>query len=83
MVLLDQLAKFGNLTSAKQNLHIPREDERKNDPDNFNALKRLTDNLIKTEKLGKSVSVHNLSAIAALVKPTIINIMWPGPDQGY
>ena len=67
----------------EQNLRIPRKDERKNDPHDFTALKRLTDNLIKTEKLAKTVSVYNLSAIAALNKPTIINTMWPSPDRGY
>ena len=70
-------------TWQEQNLRIPRKDKRKNDPEDFTALKRLTDNLIKTEKLAKTVSVHNLSAIAALNKPTIINTMWPSPDRDY
>ena len=29
------------------------------------------------------MSVHNLSAIAALDKPTIIKAMWPSPDPAY
>lgn len=83
IVLVGQVWDPDVSTWQEQNLRIPRKDERKNDPDDSTALKRLTDNLIKTEKLAKTVSVHNLSAIAALNKPTIINTIWPSPDRGY
>lgn len=83
IVLVGQVWDPDVSTWQEQNLRIPRKDERKNDPDDLTALKRLTDNLIKTEKLAKTVSVHNLSAIAALNKPTIINTIWPSPDRGY
>ena len=83
IVLVGQVWDPNVSTWHEQNLRIPRKDGRKNDPDDFTALKRLTDNLIKTDKLAKSVSVHNLSAIAALTKPTVINTMWPSPDRGY
>ena len=66
-----------------QNIGIPQRDATKNDPDDFEAMKRLTDKLIKDEKLAKTVSVHNLTALTSLEKPTVINCMWPCPDRGY
>ena len=51
--------------------------------DGARCLKRLTDDLINGDKLVKTVSVHNLTAIASLNKPTVINCMWPNPDLGY
>ena len=83
IVLVGQVWHPNVSTWHEQNLCIPRKDERKNDPDDFTALKRLTDNLSKADKLAKSVSVHNLSAIAALKKLTVINTVWPSPDRGY
>ena len=66
-----------------QNLRIPRKDPKYNDPDDFEAMKRLTDTLIKDDKLAKTVSVHNLNALTSLDKPTVIHCMWPCPDRGY
>ena len=58
-------------TWHEQNLRVPRKDHRNNAPD-FTALKRLVENLINADNLAKSVSVHNLSAITSLEKPTVI-----------
>lgn len=46
-------------------------------------MKRLIDNLIKDEKLAKTISVHNLTALTSLEKPTVITCMCPTPDRGY
>ena len=46
-------------------------------------MQRLIDNLIKDEKLAKTISVHNLTALTSLEKPTVITCMWPTPDRGY
>jgi len=66
-----------------QNIRIPRRDSKQHDADDFEAMKRLTDKLIKDDKLAKTVSVHNLTALASMDKSTIINCMWPCPDRGY
>ena len=76
----DQLVLVGhtwdpNADTWPQNILIPRRDVNKNDSDDFDAMKRFTDNLIKDEKLAKTVSVHNLTALASLEKPTIIICM--------
>lgn len=39
-------------------------------------MKRLTDKLMKDEKLAETVSVHNLTALASMEKSTIINCTW-------
>ena len=70
-------------TWHEQLVPVPRKDDRLKDPDDFTALKRLTDDLIKNDQLAKRVSVHNLSAMASMSTPTIINCMWPNPDRGY
>ena len=70
-------------TWQDQNIPIPRRDPKQNDPDDFEAMKRLTEKLIKDEKLAKTVSVHNLTALASTKMSTIINCMWPCPDRGY
>ena len=66
-----------------QNICIPRRDSKQHDQDDFEALKRLTDKLIKDEKLAKTVSVHNLTPLASMERSTVINCMWPCPDRGY
>ena len=53
------------------------------DTSNFAALKRLVDGLIKDNRLAKTVSIHNLTCLAALHNPTVINCMWPTCDKGY
>lgn len=83
IVLVGQVWDPDVNTWHEQNLPIPRRDEEKKDPDDFTALERLTDDLINGDKLAKTVSVHNLTAIASLNKPTVINCMWPNPDRGY
>ena len=70
-------------TWHEQLIPVPRRDDRLKDPDDFTALKRLTDDLVKNDKSAKSISVHNLSAMASMSRPTIINCMWPNPDRGY
>ena len=69
--------------SWPQNICIPRKNTKEKDPDDFEALKRLTEKLIKDDKLAKTVSVHNLTALTSFEKPTIITCMWPSPDRGY
>ena len=44
-----------------QNISIPRRDSKQHDQDDFEALKRLMDELIEDEKMAKAVSVHNLT----------------------
>ena len=66
-----------------QNICIPQKNVKEKDPDDFKAIKRLTDNLIKDEKLAKTVSVHNLTAMTSFEKPTVIHCMWPSPNRGY
>ena len=82
-VLVGKVWNPGISTWHEQLVPVPRKDDKMKDPDDFTALKRLTDDLIKNDELTKSVSVHNLSAMASMCKPTIINCMWPNPDHGY
>jgi hypothetical protein len=70
-------------TWKEEELTIPRKDSKKGDLDDFAAMKRLIDSLILKDKLSKSVSVHNLTALASLDKPTVINCMWPAQEKGY
>ena len=72
-----------NADTWPQNVNIPRKDVNKNDSDDFDAMKRFTDNLTKDENLAKTVSIHNFTALASLEKPTVIICMWPSPDHGY
>ena len=53
------------------------------DPDDFEVIKRLTDNPIKDGKQAKTVSVHNLTSMTSFEKPTVIHCMWPRPDRRY
>ena len=71
IVLVGQVWDPDVSTWHEQNLRVPRKDHRNNAPD-FTALKRLIENLINADNLAKSVSVHNLSAITSLEKPTVI-----------
>lgn len=67
----------------EEEIKLPRRDASKGDVDDFGALKRLVDHLIKSNRLAKTVSIHNLTCLAALDKPTVINCMWPTQDKGY
>jgi hypothetical protein len=51
--------------------------------DDFAAMKSLIDSLILKDKLSKSVSGHNVTALASLDKPTVINCMWSAQEKGY
>lgn len=83
VVLVGQIWNSDVSTWHEQHLLDPRKDDKLKDPDDFTALKRLTENLIINDKLAKSVSVHNLTAMSSMSTPTIINCMWPNPDRGY
>jgi len=61
----------------EEEIKLQRRDASKGDLENFGALKRLVDHLIKANRLAKTVSIHNLTCSAALNKPTVINCMWP------
>ena len=67
----------------EEEIKLLRKDASKGDVDDFGALKRLVDHLIKSNRLAKTVSIHNLTCLAALDKPTVINCMWPIQDKGY
>ena len=67
----------------EEEITLLRKDTSKGDLDDFVALKRLVDGLIKDNKLAKTVSIHNLTCLAALENPTVINCMWPTCDKGY
>lgn len=67
----------------EEEIVIPRKSATKGDLDDFGALKRLVDGLSKGNRLAKTVSIHNLTCLAALDKPTVINCMWPIQDKGY
>ena len=75
VVLVGQVWNPDVSTWHEQHLPVPRKDVKLKDPDDFTALKRLTDDLIINDKLAKSVSVHNLTAMASISTPTIINCM--------
>ena len=55
-----------------QNICIPRRDSKQDAPDDFEAMKRLTDRLIKDGTF-KSVLVHNLTALASMEKSAVVN----------
>ena len=67
----------------EEEINLPRKDATKGDLDDFGALKRVVDHLIQANRLAKTVSIHNLTCLAALDKPTVINCMWPTQDKGY
>ena len=56
-----------------QNICIPPWDSTQDDPDDFEAMKRLTDRLIKDGTFTKSVLVHNLTALASMEKSAVVN----------
>lgn len=70
-------------TWKDEEIEIPRKDPKKGELDDFAAIKRLIDSLILKAKLSKSVAVQNLTALASLNKPTVINCMWPAQEEGY
>lgn len=51
---------------------IPRRDASKGDEDDYDALKRLINNLIDQHQLAKSVSIHNFTALGTIDKPSLI-----------
>ena len=64
-------------------LHIPRQDASKGDQDDYDALKRLVEDLLNNHQLAKSVSIHNFTGLATVEKQSQIYCMWPTPDKGY
>ena len=70
-------------TWQNQIVNVPEMDPAKGDVDEFSALKRLVDDLIKSDSLSKSVSVHNFTALCSTDKPDIAHCMWPTPNSGY
>ena len=62
---------------------LPKQDKSLGDKDDFMALKRLIDNVILSESLAKSVSIHKFSALCSLDKPDIVHCLWPTPNVGY
>ena len=70
-------------TWQNQIVNVPEMDPAKGDVDEFSALKRLVDGLIKSDSLSKSVSVHNFTALCSTDKPDIAHCMWPTPNSGY
>ena len=67
----------------EEEILILRKDSSKGDFDDFEALKRLVDRLVTDNRLAKTMSIHNLTCLAALDKPTVINCIWPTQDKGY
>ena len=66
-----------------QEVPVPRKDVQKGDKDDYTALKRYIDKVIETDSLAKTVSIHNLSCLSSLEKPSIIYCLWPTIDKGY
>ena len=66
-----------------QEVPVPRKDVQKGDKDDYTALKRYIDKVIETDSLAKTVSIHNLSCLSSLEKPSIIYCLWPTRDKGY
>ena len=70
-------------TWDNQVLKDPKVDYEKGDVDEFSALKRLVEQLINSDSLAKSVSLHNFTALCSTEKPDVAHCMWPTPNSGY
>lgn len=70
-------------TWTEQTIQIPRKDASKCDTDDYDALKRLVDEVIANQQLAKNVSIHNFTALATIDKPSLIYCLWPTVDKGY
>ena len=68
---------------SEEILPVPRRNRALGDVDDFEALKRTIDDMLRKEQLSKSVSVHNLVSLASLDEPTVIYCMWPERNKGY
>ena len=64
-------------------LKIPRQDASKGDKDDYDALKRLVDDLLNNHQLAKSVSVHNFTGLGTVEEQSFIYCIWPTPEKGY
>jgi len=64
-------------------IQIPRRDASKGDKDDYDALKRLVDEMISNQQSAKNVSIHNFTALATIDKPSLIYCLWPTVDKGY
>lgn len=72
----DQNAKRWHL----EKVTVPRKDAKQGDQDDFTALTRYIDKLIKKDFLAKTVSIHNLHFLISVKKPSIIYCLWPMID---
>ena len=66
-----------------EGMAIPRKNPSEGDKDDFSALKRVIEKLIKRDALSKTVSVHNLTSLTSMEKSSVIYCMWPTIDKGY
>lgn len=66
-----------------QKATVSRRNVEKGDKDDFTALKRYVDEVIKKDSLCKTVLVHNLNCLTSMEKPSIIYCLWPTIDKGY
>lgn len=70
-------------TWDNQVLKLPKVVKEKGDVDEFSALKRLVEELIESNSLAKSVSLHNFTALCSTEKPDMAHCIWPTPNSGY
>ena len=68
---------------TNETITVPRREPSKGDKDDYEALKRLVNQLTDSHQLAKNVSIHNFTALASLDKPTLIYCLWPTVDKGY
>ena len=68
---------------TEETIQIPRKDASKGDQDDYDALKRLVNEVINKQQLAKNVSIHNFTALATIDKPSLIYCLWPTVDKGY
>ena len=61
----------------------PRRDSSKGDQDNYDALKRLVDDLLNNHQLAKSGLICNFTGLGTVGKQSLIYCIWPTPDKGY
>ena len=53
------------------------------DKDDYTAIQRHVEKILKENRLSSHVSVHNLSAVTDYSKPALIFCIWPVPSKGY
>ena len=70
-------------TWMERSLPLPSADKQMGDVDDFSAPKRLVDDLVKSDSIAKSVSVHNFTSLCSTEEPYIVHSIWPTPNKGY